>query len=60
MNMDSLWNRTCQLLSQSVASVSYNTWIESNLSPAALEEDTLILSAAARWDPAGKKTTIPI
>ncbi len=46
MNMDSLWNRTCQLLSQSVASVSYNTWIESNLSPAALEEDTLILSAA--------------
>ena len=45
MNMDSLWNRTCQLLMQSIASVSYNTWIESNLSPAVLEEDTLILSA---------------
>ena len=44
MNMESLWNRTCQLLMQAMPSVSYDTWVNSNLSPAMLEGNTLILS----------------
>ncbi len=44
MNMDSLWNRTCALLMQSMAFVSYNTWVDGNLAPVELEGDTLLLS----------------
>lgn len=43
MEMETLWDKTCELLQQEIAQVSYNTWIEGNLSPVALEEDRLLL-----------------
>ena len=44
MNLEMLWDKTCALLLQEMAYVSYNTWVEDNLDPIALEEDRLILS----------------
>ena len=44
MNLETLWDKTCALLLQEMAYVSYSTWVENNLTPVTLEEDTLILS----------------
>ncbi len=44
MNMEELWNETCDLLQQEIARVSYDTWIGDNLVPARLEEDCLLLT----------------
>ncbi len=44
MNMETLWDRACALLMQAMAYVSFNTWIDGNLSPVSLEGDTLVLS----------------
>ena len=44
MDMETLWTETCDLLQQEVARISYDTWIGDNLTPAALEEDCLLLT----------------
>ncbi len=43
MNMETLWERTCALLSQDMNYVSYSTWIEGNMVPGLLEEDSLLV-----------------
>ena len=44
MNMESLWEQTCALLSEDMSYVSYSTWIVGNLTPVALKDDTLVIS----------------
>ena len=44
MNMESLWDKTCALLSQDMPYVSYSTWIDGNMIPGALENDTLFIT----------------
>ncbi len=44
MNMKELWESACALLEQEMNRILYNTWIAGNLTPVALEGDTLILS----------------
>ncbi len=41
MNMETLWEQTCALLMQDMNYVSYTTWVDGNMTPAILEEDTL-------------------
>ena len=43
MNMESLWEQTCAMLSQDMNYVSYTTWIEGNMVPDQVEEDTLFI-----------------
>ena len=44
MNMESLWEQTCALLSREMNFVSYNTWIDGNMVPGLLEDDTLFIT----------------
>nr|AHF26069.1 chromosomal replication initiator protein DnaA [uncultured bacterium Contigcl_1764b] len=44
MNMESLWERTCVLLSREMNYVSYSTWIDNNMVPGLLEDDTLFVA----------------
>ena len=44
MNMESLWDQTCALLSREMPFVSYNTWVDGNMVPGILEDDTLFIS----------------
>ncbi len=44
MDMERLWNETCDLLQQEIARVSYDTWIGDNLVPVRLEGDCLLLT----------------
>ena len=46
MDMIELWERTCALLRSDMNDVSYRTWIEGNLTPVRLENDTLTLRIA--------------
>ena len=46
MDMKELWDKTCQLLQDDINRVSYETWIERNLTPVRLENDTLTLQIA--------------
>ena len=46
MDMIELWERTCELLKSDMNDVSYRTWIEGNLVPVRLENDTLTLRIA--------------
>ena len=43
MNMESLWEQTCALLSREMNFVSYNTWVDGNMVPGLLEDDTLFI-----------------
>ena len=43
MDMKQLWDSTCELLKSEINPVSYNTWIETNLTPVKLENDVLTL-----------------
>jgi len=43
MNMESLWEKTCALLTRDMSYVSYTTWVEGNMEPVGLEGDTLVL-----------------
>ena len=43
MNMESLWEKTCALLTQDMNYVSYTTWVEGNMYPFRLEEDRLYI-----------------
>ncbi len=44
MNMESLWDKTCAILSQDMPYVSYSTWIDGNMIPSVLENDTLFIT----------------
>ena len=44
MNIESLWEQTCAALSRDMSHVSYNTWIDGNMFPGKLENDTLLVS----------------
>ena len=44
MNMESLWEQTCALLAQNMNYVSYCTWIDGNMVPSSVQEDTLLVS----------------
>ena len=41
MNMESLWDQACALLSREMPYVSYSTWVDGNMVPGILEDDTL-------------------
>ncbi|MBQ4581128.1 MAG: chromosomal replication initiator protein DnaA [Clostridia bacterium] len=43
MEMKELWERACALMESEMNRIVYTTWIESNLTVVALEEDTLVL-----------------
>ena len=43
MNMESLWEQTCALLSREMNYVSYSTWVDGNMVPGMLEDDTLFV-----------------
>ena len=43
MNMESLWEQTCALLSREMPFVSYSTWVDGNMVPGMLEDDTLFV-----------------
>lgn len=43
MNMESLWDQTCTLLSRDMPYVSYTTWVDGNMVPGILEDDTLFV-----------------
>lgn len=44
MNMESLWEQTCTMLSRDMPYVSYTTWVENNMVPGLLQDDTLFIS----------------
>ena len=44
MNIESLWEQTCALLSRDMNYVSYSTWIDGNMVPGILEDDTLFIT----------------
>ena len=43
MNIESLWEQTCALLSREMPYVSYSTWVDGNMVPRILEDDTLFI-----------------
>ena len=43
MNIESLWEQTCALLSRDMPYVSYKTWVDGNLVPGPVEDDTLLI-----------------
>ena len=43
MNMETLWEHTCALLSREMPYVSYSTWVDGNMVPGVLEENTLFI-----------------
>ena len=43
MDMKELWDKVCELLKAEMNAVTYKTWIETNLTPVKLENDTLTL-----------------
>ena len=44
MNIESLWEQTCALLSRDMPYVSYSTWVEGNMIPGILEDDALFVT----------------
>ncbi len=44
MNMESLWEQTCVLLAKDMNYVSYDTWVENNMVPTEIKDDTVIIS----------------
>ena len=49
MNMTELWEKACVLLKGEMNEVSYNTWIQTSLSPLAFENDNMTLCASAEY-----------
>ena len=43
MDAEALWRKTCSLVEQDMSQISYNTWIEGNLSPVRIDGDHLIV-----------------
>ena len=44
MNIESIWERTCALLAKDMNYVSYDTWVENNMIPTEIRDDTVIIS----------------
>ena len=44
MNIESLWEQTCVLLAKDMNYVSYDTWVESNMVPTEIRDDTVIIT----------------
>lgn len=49
MDMKELWEKACVLLKGEMNEVSYNTWIQTSLSPLSLEGDSMTLCASAEY-----------
>jgi len=45
MDLESLWKSACALLEKKMNYLAYTTWVQDNLYPVTLEEDTLIIGA---------------
>ena len=45
LDLESLWTSACSLMEQRMNYLAYSTWIKDNMLPAALENDTVIISA---------------
>jgi len=45
MDLESLWKSACALLEKKMNYLAYTTWVQDNLYPVALEDDTLIIGA---------------
>lgn len=45
MDLEPLWKHTCDLLKSQMNFVSYSTWVEDNMTPVALEGDTVVISS---------------
>ena len=43
MDMETLWQKTCGLLMREMSYVSYNTWVDGNMTPVSAEEDRVII-----------------
>ena len=43
MNMETLWDQTCELLKQEMSSIAYITWVNGNLTPVQIDGDRLIV-----------------
>ena len=44
MNIESLWEQTCVLLAKDMNYVSYDTWVENNMVPTEIRDDTVIIT----------------
>ena len=44
MDLETLWKHTCDLLRSQMNYVSYSTWVEDNMTPVVLKEDTLVIA----------------
>ena len=44
MNIEPLWEQTCALLAKDMNYVSYDTWVENNMVPTEIRDDTVIIS----------------
>ena len=49
MNEQAMWEKTCELLREDMAEVSYTTWIDAPLKPVALKNDVLYLEVATQF-----------
>ena len=45
MDLESLWKSACALLEKKMNYLAYSTWVQDNLYPVTLEDDTLIIGA---------------
>ena len=45
MDLESLWKSACSLLESRMNYLAYTTWIQDNMYPVTLENDTLIIGA---------------
>lgn len=45
MDLETLWKHTCDLLRSQMNYVSYSTWVEDNMTPVVLKEDTLVITS---------------
>ncbi len=43
MELEPLWKNTCDLLKSQMNYVSYSTWVEENMAPVILKEDTVVI-----------------
>ena len=45
MDLESLWINTCELLKSQMNYVSYSTWVDENMTPVTLKENTVVISS---------------
>ena len=44
MNIEPLWEQTCALLAKDMNYVSYSTWVDGNMIPTEIRDDTLVIA----------------